>query len=100
MIPEDVQVALKLGSSIRPGMVPISRIVCLGEDDQDRFSHLQQTVLPEGLDSITFYNAKVKTDQKAYGSIRRAWWRAACIINALNLRRTGVDQGYDKPIRP
>ncbi|EDL09012.1 kinesin family member 9 [Mus musculus] len=64
MIPEDVQVALKLGSSIRPGMVPISRIVCLGEDDQDRFSHLQQTVLPEGLDSITFYNAKVKTDQK------------------------------------
>ncbi|XP_029399153.1 kinesin-like protein KIF9 isoform X4 [Mus pahari] len=100
MIPEDIQVALKLGSSIRPGLVPISRIVCLGEDDQDRFSHLQQTVLPEGPDSITFYNAKVKTDQKGYGSIRRAWWRAACIINALNLRRTGVDQGYDKPIRP
>ncbi|XP_021062698.1 kinesin-like protein KIF9 isoform X2 [Mus pahari] len=64
MIPEDIQVALKLGSSIRPGLVPISRIVCLGEDDQDRFSHLQQTVLPEGPDSITFYNAKVKTDQK------------------------------------
>lgn len=29
VIPEDVQVALKLGSSIRPGMVPINRIVCL-----------------------------------------------------------------------
>lgn len=29
IIPDDVQVALKLGSSIRPGMVPISRIVCL-----------------------------------------------------------------------
>uniref|UniRef100_A0A8I6A9A1 Kinesin-like protein n=1 Tax=Rattus norvegicus TaxID=10116 RepID=A0A8I6A9A1_RAT len=64
VIPEDVQVALKLGSSIRPGMVPITRIVCLGEDDQDRFSQLQQTVLPEGPDSISFYNAKVKTEQK------------------------------------
>lgn len=29
VIPEDVQSALKLGSSIRPGMVPINRIVCL-----------------------------------------------------------------------
>ncbi|XP_052577924.1 kinesin-like protein KIF9 isoform X5 [Peromyscus californicus insignis] len=64
VIPEDVQVALKLGSSIRPGMVPVNRIVSLGEDDQDRFSQLQQTVLPEGPDSISFYNAKVKTEQK------------------------------------
>lgn len=29
IIPDDVQVALKLGSSIRPGMVPVNRIVCL-----------------------------------------------------------------------
>ncbi|XP_031199894.1 kinesin-like protein KIF9 isoform X2 [Mastomys coucha] len=64
VIPEDVQSALRLGSSIRPGMVPINRIVCLGEDDQDMFSQLQQTVLPEGPDSISFYNAKVKTEQK------------------------------------
>lgn len=35
-----------------------------GEDDQDRFSQLQRTVLPEGPDSISFYNAKVKTEQK------------------------------------
>ncbi|XP_028641236.1 kinesin-like protein KIF9 [Grammomys surdaster] len=64
IIPDDVQVALKLGSSIRPGMVPVNRIVCLGEDDQDRFSLLQQSVLPEGPDSISFYNARVKTEQK------------------------------------
>nr|XP_020135891.1 kinesin-like protein KIF9 isoform X3 [Microcebus murinus] len=64
IIPEDVQVALKPGSSIRPGMVPTSRIVSLGEDDQDKFSQLQQMVLPEGPDSISFYNAKVKTEQK------------------------------------
>ncbi|XP_069329680.1 kinesin-like protein KIF9 isoform X3 [Eulemur rufifrons] len=64
VIPEDMQVALKPGSSIRPGMVPASRIVSLGEDDQDKFSQLQQMVLPEGPDSISFYNAKVKTEQK------------------------------------
>ncbi|XP_032987435.1 kinesin-like protein KIF9 isoform X7 [Rhinolophus ferrumequinum] len=63
-IPEDVQAALKPGSSIRPGMVPVSRIVSLGEDDQDKFSQLQQMMLPEGPDSISFYNAKVKTEQK------------------------------------
>uniref|UniRef100_A0A8C4PKE8 Kinesin-like protein n=1 Tax=Equus asinus TaxID=9793 RepID=A0A8C4PKE8_EQUAS len=63
-IPEDMQVALKPGSSIRPGMIPVSRIMSLGEDDQDKFSQLQQTMLPEGPDSISFYNAKVKTEQK------------------------------------
>ncbi|XP_058298463.1 kinesin-like protein KIF9 isoform X7 [Hylobates moloch] len=83
VIPEDMQMALKPGSSIRPGMVPVNRIVSLmavcvvlpaspqpaqaggqGEDDQDKFSQLQQRVLPEGPDSISFYNAKVKTEQK------------------------------------
>ncbi|XP_036074702.1 kinesin-like protein KIF9 isoform X3 [Rousettus aegyptiacus] len=63
-IPEDMQMALKPGSSIRPGLLPISRIVSLGEDDQDKFSQLQQTMLPDGPDSISFYNAKVKTEQK------------------------------------
>nr|XP_044992319.1 kinesin-like protein KIF9 isoform X2 [Jaculus jaculus] len=64
IIPEDMQAALKLGSSIRPGMVPANRVVSLGEDDQDKYSQLQRTVLPEGPDSISFYNAKVKTEQK------------------------------------
>lgn len=63
-IPDDMQVSLKPGSSIRPGMVPVSRLVSLGEDDQDKFNQLQQRVLPEGPDSISFYNAKVKTEQK------------------------------------
>ncbi|XP_076985607.1 kinesin-like protein KIF9 isoform X4 [Tamandua tetradactyla] len=64
VIPEDMQVALKPGCSIRPGMVPVNRLMSLGEDDQDKFSQLQQTVLPEGPDAISFYNAKVKTEQK------------------------------------
>uniref|UniRef100_A0A673UEX4 Kinesin-like protein n=1 Tax=Suricata suricatta TaxID=37032 RepID=A0A673UEX4_SURSU len=63
-IPEDLQMALKPGGNIRPGMVPVSRIMSLGEDDQDKFSQLQQVLLPEGPDSISFYNAKVKTEQK------------------------------------
>ncbi|XP_075403360.1 kinesin-like protein KIF9 isoform X2 [Tenrec ecaudatus] len=64
IIPEELQLPLKQYGSIRPGMVPISRIMSLGEDDQDRFIQLQQTVLPEGPDSISFYNAKAKIEQK------------------------------------
>ncbi|XP_044789828.1 kinesin-like protein KIF9 isoform X4 [Bubalus bubalis] len=63
-VPEDLQMALKPGGSIRPGMMPLSKIVSPGEDDQDRFSQLQQTTLPEGPDSVSFYNAKVKMEQK------------------------------------
>ncbi|XP_040850846.1 kinesin-like protein KIF9 isoform X3 [Ochotona curzoniae] len=64
VIPADVQMALKPGGSIRPGMVPSSKITSLGEDDLDKFTQLQQTVLPEGPDSVSFYNAKIKTEQK------------------------------------
>ncbi|KAK2499611.1 hypothetical protein MC885_004708 [Smutsia gigantea] len=67
IIPEDMQVALKPGGNIRPGMVPASRIISLGEDDQDKFRDLQQMMLPEGPDSISFYNAKVKTERKRGG---------------------------------
>ncbi|XP_039084179.1 kinesin-like protein KIF9 isoform X2 [Hyaena hyaena] len=63
-IPEDLQMALKPGGNIRPGMVPVSRLMSLGEDDQDKFSQLQHMLLPEGPDSISFYNAKAKTEQK------------------------------------
>ncbi|XP_048650881.1 kinesin-like protein KIF9 isoform X1 [Marmota marmota marmota] len=79
VIPEDMQVALKLGSSIRPGMVPVSRIVSLGEDDQDKFAQLQQTVLPEGPDAISFYNAKIKTEQKEEKmGVFQPWNRWSC----------------------
>uniref|UniRef100_A0A452FSP4 Kinesin-like protein n=1 Tax=Capra hircus TaxID=9925 RepID=A0A452FSP4_CAPHI len=63
-VPEDLQMALKPGGGIRPGMMPLNKIVSLGEDDQDRFGQLQQTMLPEGPDSVSFYNAKVKMEQK------------------------------------
>ncbi|XP_058534884.1 kinesin-like protein KIF9 [Ochotona princeps] len=63
VIPVDVHLALKLGGNIWQGMMPSGRIASLGEDEQDKLTQLQQTVMPEGPDSIS-YNAKVKTEQK------------------------------------
>ncbi|XP_032842920.1 kinesin-like protein KIF9 isoform X1 [Tyto alba] len=70
LIPEDVREALKPGGSIRPGMIPINRVMCLEEDEQDRFERMQETTLPACPASVSFYKAKMKTDQKVI-SVRR-----------------------------
>ncbi|XP_075276079.1 kinesin-like protein KIF9 isoform X2 [Opisthocomus hoazin] len=64
LIPKDVQEALKPSGSIRPGMIPINRITCLEEDEQERFERMQETTLPACPASVSFYKAKMKTDQK------------------------------------
>ncbi|XP_067386553.1 kinesin-like protein KIF9 isoform X1 [Emydura macquarii macquarii] len=64
LIPEDVQEAIKPGGNIRPGMIPMNRVLCLDEDEQERFGRLQGEVLPGCPDSTSFHNAKMKTDQK------------------------------------
>ncbi|KAM9648534.1 kinesin-like protein KIF9 isoform 4-T8 [Morphnus guianensis] len=64
LIPKDVREALKPGGSIRPGMIPINRVMCLEEDEQDRFERMQETTLPACPASVSFYKAKMKTDQK------------------------------------
>ncbi|XP_014424695.3 kinesin-like protein KIF9 isoform X1 [Pelodiscus sinensis] len=64
LIPEEVQEALKPRGAIRPGMIPMNRVLCLDEDEQERFDRLQGEVLPSCPDSTAFYNAKMKTDQK------------------------------------
>ncbi|NWR38623.1 KIF9 protein, partial [Tachuris rubrigastra] len=64
LIPEDVREALRPGGSIRPGMIPINRVMCLDEDEQDRFERMQETNLPECPGSIPFYRAKMKTEQQ------------------------------------
>ncbi|NWU71760.1 KIF9 protein, partial [Pterocles burchelli] len=64
LIPKDVQEALKPGGNIRPGMIPINRVMCLEEDEQDKFERLQETTLPACPDSLSFYKAKMKTEQK------------------------------------
>ncbi|XP_010560195.1 PREDICTED: kinesin-like protein KIF9 [Haliaeetus leucocephalus] len=64
LIPKDVREALKPGGNIRPGMIPINRVMCLEEDEQDRFERMQETTLPACPASVSFYKAKMKTDQK------------------------------------
>uniref|UniRef100_A0A8B9PLN7 Kinesin-like protein n=1 Tax=Apteryx owenii TaxID=8824 RepID=A0A8B9PLN7_APTOW len=64
LIPKDVQDTLKPGGNIRPGMIPINRVMCLEEDAQDRFERMQKETLPACPDSVSFYNAKMKADQK------------------------------------
>lgn len=34
------------------------------EDEQERFERMQEATLPAGPDSVSFYKAKMKTDQK------------------------------------
>ncbi|NXR03804.1 KIF9 protein, partial [Sagittarius serpentarius] len=64
LIPKDVREALKPGGNIRPGMIPINRVMCLEEDEQDRFERMQETTLPACPASVSFYKAKMKTEQK------------------------------------
>ncbi|XP_009282674.1 PREDICTED: kinesin-like protein KIF9 [Aptenodytes forsteri] len=64
LIPEGVQEALKPGGNIRPGMIPMNRVMCLEEDEQERFERMQETTLPACPASVSFYKAKMKTDQK------------------------------------
>ncbi|NXS86490.1 KIF9 protein, partial [Erpornis zantholeuca] len=64
LIPEHVKEALQPGGSITPGMIPIKRVMCLDEEEQDRFEQMQETVLPECPGSVSFYRARMKTDQK------------------------------------
>ncbi|XP_074013164.1 kinesin-like protein KIF9 isoform X1 [Numenius arquata] len=64
LIPKDMQEALKPGGNIRSGMIPINRVMCLEEDEQERFERMQETTLPACPASVSFYKAKMKTDQK------------------------------------
>ncbi|NWX93768.1 KIF9 protein, partial [Nothoprocta pentlandii] len=64
LIPKDVQDTLKPGGNIRPGMIPINRVMCLEEDVQDGFERMQEAALPACPDSLSFYTAKMKAEQK------------------------------------
>ncbi|NWI18568.1 KIF9 protein, partial [Crypturellus soui] len=64
LIPKDVQDTLKPGGNIRPGMIPINRVLCLEQDVQDGFEQMQEATLPACPDSLSFYNAKMRAEQK------------------------------------
>ncbi|NXS58547.1 KIF9 protein, partial [Brachypteracias leptosomus] len=68
LIPRELQEALKPGGNIRPGMIPLNRVLCLEEDEQDRFEQLQETALPACPASLPFYRARMKTEQKLTSS--------------------------------
>ncbi|XP_009985774.1 PREDICTED: kinesin-like protein KIF9, partial [Tauraco erythrolophus] len=85
LIPKDVQEALKPGGNIRPGMIPINRVTCLEEDEQERFERMQETTLPACPASVSFYRAKMKTDQKrmytrAMSSLKRTWKKPGLVM--------------------
>ncbi|NWY99074.1 KIF9 protein, partial [Loxia curvirostra] len=62
-LPKDVKEALEPAGNIRPGMIPINRVMCLDED-QDQFEQVQEKVLPDCPGSVSFYRARMKRDQK------------------------------------
>ncbi|CAN8185192.1 unnamed protein product [Coccothraustes coccothraustes] len=63
-LPKEVKEALEPGGNIRPGMIPINRVMCLDEDQQDQFEQVQEKVLPDCPGSVSFYRARMKRDQK------------------------------------
>ncbi|XP_033848972.1 kinesin-like protein KIF9 isoform X3 [Acipenser ruthenus] len=66
LIPEEVQNALRDRGSIRPGMMPLNRVLALEEDEQERFERLHQELLSSSPGSISFYNAHMRTQQRKH----------------------------------
>ncbi|KAM3928008.1 kinesin-like protein KIF9 [Leptodactylus fuscus] len=64
VIPEDLQNSLKVVGPLRPAMIPVNRLLSLGEDDQERSDKLQQELLMEAPGSFPFNNARIKSDRK------------------------------------
>ncbi|KAM4027145.1 kinesin-like protein KIF9 isoform 4-T4 [Anomaloglossus baeobatrachus] len=64
VIPEDVQNSVKVSSPLRPSMIPVHKLLSLGEDDQERCEKLQQELLMQPPGSLPFNNARIKTDRK------------------------------------
>ncbi|KAJ1098955.1 hypothetical protein NDU88_004062 [Pleurodeles waltl] len=64
LIPENVQNVLKEGDTIRPGLLPVDKIVSLCDDDQERFEQLQHDLFVDQPEAFAFYSAKIKSDQR------------------------------------
>ncbi|XP_072324248.1 kinesin-like protein KIF9 [Scyliorhinus torazame] len=50
--------------SIRPGLIPNSRILSLEEDDKEKFQRIQDEILMEHPSSMAFYKARMKLEQR------------------------------------
>ncbi|XP_053324326.1 kinesin-like protein KIF9 [Spea bombifrons] len=62
VIPEELQTSLK--GSVRPGLLPLRKVMSLGEDEQERNDELQKELLMEVPGALAFHAAKIKSDQK------------------------------------
>ncbi|XP_075070269.1 kinesin-like protein KIF9 isoform X2 [Mixophyes fleayi] len=63
VIPEDVQNTVKFGGSLRPGMIPVNKLLSLGEDDQERYDRLQRELLMGTPGALPFHSARMKSNQ-------------------------------------
>ncbi|XP_078396988.1 kinesin-like protein KIF9 isoform X3 [Cetorhinus maximus] len=50
--------------SIRPGLIPNSRMLSLEEDDKEKFQRIQDEILMENPGSVAFYKARMKLKQR------------------------------------
>uniref|UniRef100_UPI00398EFAED kinesin-like protein KIF9 n=1 Tax=Pristiophorus japonicus TaxID=55135 RepID=UPI00398EFAED len=63
LIPDDVRLAPQV-DSIRPGLLPYSRMLSLEEDDKEKFQRIQDEILRENPGSVSFYKARMKLEQR------------------------------------
>ncbi|XP_037985180.1 LOW QUALITY PROTEIN: kinesin-like protein KIF9 [Motacilla alba alba] len=63
-LPKDVKKALEVGGNIRPGMIPINKVLGPDEDQQDKFERVQEAMLPHCPGSLSFYRARMKIERK------------------------------------
>ncbi|KAM5157987.1 kinesin-like protein KIF9 [Mantella aurantiaca] len=64
VLPEEVQNAVKVGGTLRPGVIPVRKLLSLGEDDQERYDRLHQDLLMEIPGSLAFTNARNRSSHK------------------------------------
>ncbi|XP_077349676.1 kinesin-like protein KIF9 [Lithobates pipiens] len=64
VLPEEVQNSMKVGGTLRPGILPVHKVMSLGEDEQERYDRLQQELLMEVPGSLPFNSARNKANQR------------------------------------
>ncbi|XP_028826135.1 kinesin-like protein KIF9 [Denticeps clupeoides] len=65
LLPEKVQVILKSGGSIRPGLVPVKEALALEEDEQNQYPQLHYEQAAGSFSAIAFYNANRKLHRRS-----------------------------------
>lgn len=86
VIPEDVQNSVKLVGPLRPSMIPVNKLLSLGEDDQERYDKLQRELLMEAPGSLPFHNARIQSDRKHNATRAQAKKRAGVITSSVKNR--------------